>query len=340
MRFDLLRNHPMETGNYKLGWGQSVDYRDEELLESICDYFDKRVELDPISFENSVWFTNVERQKPIIELLKYRDLNALHHIFKNMFSTALTHGTAQGDIQTEQFKSNLAFTTKVVHCAYDRLVSLMEMFDLVPMFSPEEYSFNNRFDSFFNVTPDKYLASLMEKFNVDLSAPKYSGELVGLNTKYGLYNERDIIAIGIALLIHQKFPNKKLKICEIGGGAGHLAYYLHKLGYEDISIVDLPTISISQMYFLSVNIGKDKIKLLAPQEFTGEYDIVINVDSMTEMSIESAKEYCEKMKDDTYFLSINHEANAFTVAQICEMERISRNPFWLRRGYVIEEFIR
>ena len=339
MKFDLLQNHPMTTGNYVVGWGKPTDYRDDELMESICDYFNKRVELEPISYENSVWFTNVERQKPIIDLLEYRDTDALQIIFRKMFSSALTHGTTQGDIQTLQFKSNLAFTTKVVHCAYDRLVRVAEMFDIIPIFSPEEYSFNNRFDEYFKISADEYLKRIMDKFGVDLSPPKYSGDLLGMQTSYGLYNERDIVAMGIALLISQKFPDKNVKICEIGGGSGHLAYYLYKLGYEDITIVDLPTISITQMYFLSVNLGKDKIKLLAPQEFTGDYDLVVNVDSMTEMNIESATEYCDKMIDKAFYLSINHEANSFRVADVCKMDRVSRNLFWLRKGYVIEEYI-
>jgi 2-polyprenyl-3-methyl-5-hydroxy-6-metoxy-1,4-benzoquinol methylase len=339
MKFELLQNHPMITGNHKIGWGNPTDYRDDELLESICDYFDKRTKIEPISYENSVWFNNVERQKPIIDLLQRRDLDALHELFRNMFSSPLTHGTAQGDVQTQQFRNDPSFTARVVQGGYDRLVSLMEMFEIIPLFSPEEYSFNNRFDYYFTISADEYIKKLMDKFNVDLTAPKYSGNLLGMDTSYGIYNERDIIAIGIALLIHEKFPDKSMRICEIGGGTGHLAYYLYKLGYENITIVDLPTISLSQMYFLSVNLGKDKVKLLAPQEFTGDYDIVVNVDSMTEMNIESATEYCDKMMNKALFISINHEANSFTVADVCKMQRVSRNLFWLRRGYIIEEFI-
>lgn len=340
MLYDLMSNHPMNVGNYTIGWGKGPEKRDDVLLNSICDYFIKRIESEPVSYENSVWYDNVGRQSQIINALKNRNIDILHDTLKNLFSSTLTHGTAQGDDHYNQLVNNQSMQRNFCQLTYDKLITLLEMFDIIPYFSPEEYYYVKRFDNYFKLSPDELLEYVEKKFNFDISAPKYSGNLIGLQTKYGLYNERDFMSMCIALLISQKFPDKNIKICEIGGGVGHLAYYLYKLGYKNVTIVDLPTISVSQMYFLSTNLDDNSVDLIAPKDFTGEYDVVINVDSMTEMNIDSAKEYCSKMKDKTgYFVSINHETNPFRVKDVCEMKNISRHPFWLRKGYVFEEYI-
>jgi len=338
MLFDLMVSHPVNVGKYTTGWGKALETQDDELLNRICDYFIDRLKSENVSYENSVWFANVARQQKIIDALLNKDFRFLHLTLKNLFSSPLTHGTAQGDEHYQMLVNNQSTQNSYAHVYYDKLITLMEMTGIVPMFSPEEYYFVKRFDRHFEVLPEYYLDTLMKKYEFDVSAPKYSGNLFGLSTSYGLYNERDFMSLGVALLIRERYDNKEIKICEIGGGVGHLAYYLTKLGFKNITIVDLPTISVSQMYFLSVN-QKEKVDLIAPKAFTGEYDLVVNVDSMTEMNETSAREYCDAMKRNTKnFMSINHETNPFTVASVCNMKRISRHPFWLRKGYVFEEY--
>lgn len=347
MKFDLLMHHPIlygnnsvQNGNYKYGWGKGCEIKDDELLNYLCDYFISRTSIESVSEKNCVWFSNIERQKPIIDALLNKNFDVLHNTLAHLFSSPLTYGIAQGDTSYVDFLSNDILKKEYVHLVYDRLIALMEMLDIVPIFSPEEYTFVRNFDQYYHISPDDYLDRLSNKFAVDISAPKYVGDLLGLDTKYGIFDDRCVLSLGIALLVMQKFPDRSTSICEIGGGVGHLAYYLYKFGYKNVTIVDLPTISVAQSYFLSVNLGKDLIRLISPKEFTGEYEVVINVDSMTEMNIESAKEYCSKIKTNSeYFLSINHETNPFTVSSICEMRKISRHPFWLRKGYVFEEYV-
>jgi hypothetical protein len=339
MLYDLMISHPMNVGNYNIGWGKALEEKNDEFLNSICEYFNERLKNEPVSYENSVWYSNVERQKSIIDALINKDLNYLHDTLKNLFSSPLTHGTAQGDEHYNMLVDNTDVQKQYAQVYYDKLITLMEMNSIIPIFSPEEYYYVKRFDKYFNISPEAFLKELSTRFEFDVSAPKYSGNLFGLDTKYGLYNERDFMSLGVALMVKERFDDKNINICEIGGGVGHLAFYLHRLGYKNISIVDLPTISVSQMYFLSVNLDDNNVQLISPQQFTGKYDLVLNVDSMTEMNIESAKEYCDKMENETQnFISINHETNPFTVNQICNMRRISRHPFWLRKGYVFEEY--
>jgi hypothetical protein len=340
MHYDLMMSHPVRVNNLQTGWGIALEEKNDDFLNSICDYFTSRIQNEQISYSDSVWESNISRQSNVISALLNRDLNFLHENLKNLFSSELTHGMAQGDDHFRMLQSNEHIRVNTAQVYYDKFISLMELADVITTFSPEEYFFNKRFDQNFLTGPDVYLTKLMEKYKCDLTAPKYSGNLFGLTTKYGLYNERDIMSLGVALMIQQKFPDKNINICEIGGGVGHLAYYLMKLGYSNISIVDLPTISVAQMYFLGVNAQGHNVKLLSPLEFTGKHDLVVNVDSMTEMNKISALQYCQKMKQHTKnFVSINHETHPFTVSQICEMRKTCRHPFWLRRGYVYEEFV-
>lgn len=331
-------NHPMNVGKYTMGWGKSLETQDDELLNRICDYFIERLKLENVSYENSIWFTNVERHRKIIDALLNKNFQFLHSTLKNLFSSPLTHGTAQGDVHYEMLINDQHMQKNFAQVYYDKLITIMEMADIIPMFSPEEYYFIKRFDRHFNVLPEHYIDALIKKYGFDISAPKYSGNLFGLSTNYGLYNERDFMSLGVALMIRERYENTEINICEIGGGVGHLAYYLTKMGYKNITIVDLPTISVSQMYFLSVN-QNEKVDLISPKQFTGNYDLVVNVDSMTEMNETSAREYCDSMKKNTKnFISINHETNPFTVNSVCSMKRVSRHPFWLRKGYVFEEY--
>jgi hypothetical protein len=77
-------------------------------------------------------------------------------------------------------------------------------------------------------------------------------------------------------------------------------------------------------------------------EGTENYDLVINVDSLTEMARDTARAYVGALRERAaIFLSINHEYNAFTVRDILAesgLNATTRMPYWLRRGYVDEVF--
>jgi hypothetical protein len=78
-------------------------------------------------------------------------------------------------------------------------------------------------------------------------------------------------------------------------------------------------------------------------ETVGHVDVVLNVDSLTEMGEKTATDYFTWMSENCEtFLSINHEANHFTVRDLClslyPSSLRSRNPYALRTGYVEEFF--
>jgi len=79
---------------------------------------------------------------------------------------------------------------------------------------------------------------------------------------------------------------------------------------------------------------------LPPNEFLttkGRYDLILNVDSLTEMARETAQAYCDAIcRRSSAFLSINHEGLPFTVADLMPRGFDQRSPYWMRPGYVEE----
>ena len=105
-------------------------------------------------------------------------------------------------------------------------------------------------------------------------------------------------------------------------------------------MIDLPTVSASAKYFLDTNMSGHGVKLISPEEFDGDYDLVINFDGLTTYGRENAEKYAEKInKNAKHFLSVNREIDDFRVSELMDMRRISRNPFWYRKGYVEEDYV-
>ena len=141
---------------------------------------------------------------------------------------------------------------------------------------------------------------------------------------------------------------------------GRSALFASQLGLKNYTIVDIPMTAISQGYYLMRCLGEDavalpgeprrvqdQIKLMHREEFFSSaehFDLVANVDSLTELGHGLGTRYLKKISTITpKFLSINHEANSIRVIDLLkELDRpykISRYPYWMRQGYV-EEFVK
>jgi hypothetical protein len=186
--------------------------------------------------------------------------------------------------------------------------------------------------------------------------------------EYGLVSGRGIVSFRVPQAMYQAWRIAQLlkgvarpKVLEIGGGLGRTAFYARQFGIRDYTIVDIPVSSLAQGYFLGRTLGEesvslfgeaateDRVKIVPPGSFldgTERYDLVVNVDSLTEIGRVAADQYWSAIAARAdKFLSINHEANEFTVAQLIREAgavQASRMPYWLRRGFVEEvvEFAR
>ena len=327
----LMVNHPPVEGTYTLGWGQVNHLADQQLLQKIIDYVLKDVDKEP-------YFTDL-----LVDDMKDGNTNRIHEHMKHMFKSPILNGITQGESYHDMFVKNVDDIRKNAGFAiYDKLFTLMESVGLIPAFSPEDYVQNNNYHRFYIIPVDMYIEKLSKHLDADISAPKYSGDLFGIQTeKYGLYSDRDFMCLGVAIRIAEKYWNKKdISIIDIGGGVGHLSYYLYKLGFKNITTVDVPMVNAFAMHFLGSNLPNHGIKFLSPHAFTGDYDLVINVDGLTQIDKEKAEFYTNRMLEDKtkHFYSVNREIDSFTVGGICSLARVSRTPFWHRRGYVEEDY--
>jgi hypothetical protein len=181
-------------------------------------------------------------------------------------------------------------------------------------------------------------------------------------SEYGLVSGRGIVSYRVPQALYQAWRIARLlegvenpKVLEIGGGLGRTAFYARQFGIRNYTIVDIPVSSLAQGYFLGRTLGEqsvslfgetateDEVKIVPPDVFLGgaeHYDLVVNVDSLTEIGRAAAEQYWSAIERRAgKFLSINHEANEFTVAQLIKQgnhTRASRMPYWMRRGFVEE----
>lgn len=338
----LMISHPPVEGACEFGWGAVPEDVSDDFLNSLCDYFEERMEDETLDAGSMEWDAIIPTHAEFVELLKNRDIEQLRFYLAHMFTKPLCHGTAQGNYfydrlikNTDEIQKNTGFAI------YDKFLTLMEANAIIPAFSPEEYQVKNDFLKFYTIEPDDYMDMLERSFECDLTAPAYQGNHYGIQTsRHGLYSDRDIMALGVAIHIKQSYWDRKdVTICDIGGGVGYLAYWLKKLGFENVTYVDLPTTTVSAKYFLETN-GVTNVKFISPKEFDGKYDLVVNFDGITTYGEKTAKDYIEKIEANAeHFLSVNREIDEYRVADICDMRRISRNPFWLRKGYITEDYV-
>jgi hypothetical protein len=243
--------------------------------------------------------------------------------------------------------------------ALDALVALAEAVGARPMEYPENYYL-------WRITrlhADEILDQIDTVFGFKVPTPN------PFPSEYGLVSSRGIISYRVPQALYQAWRISKLvegipnaKVLEIGGGLGRTAFYARQFGVRDYTIVDISVSRLAQGYFLGRTLGEsnvclfgeksfdDAVKIMPPSSFldgSERYDVVINADSLTEIGRPAAEQYwAEVQKRANVFLSINHEANEFSIAQLIKegsgLARTTRFPYWMRRGYVEElvEFTR
>lgn len=252
------------------------------------------------------------------------------------------------DLQSAQEPFSRAMTERYV---YDALTSLAESLGAVRVENPEALRDG------VPVEADGLLDAIDDALAVKIQFPNpFRGE-VGLRTSRGIVSHRAAMALYQAWRIFDLVErNPDARILEIGAGLGRNANFAHQIGARNYTIVDLPTTNVAQGYFLGRTLGADAVKLygedreayasIMPSEHflagTERYDLVANIDSMTEFSEDTARAYLTQVAArSTAFLSINHEANHFRIRDVLASVRpgirTTRTPSWIRQGYV-EEF--
>ncbi|MGL4243502.1 MAG: hypothetical protein ACRCTI_20495, partial [Beijerinckiaceae bacterium] len=243
--------------------------------------------------------------------------------------------------------------------AADSIVRLAQAIGAIRYPYPEAYSIG--FGTPATVTPEAAMAAVDTAMGITMPIPNpYPDE-------HGVRLARGVAAYRMSQAMYQAYCVRRLTtgrpkpaVAEIGGGLGRTAFYARLLGIEDYTIVDLPLSSLAQGYFLGRTISDEgvslsgerhaddglRVKLMSPQQFLEgrkRYDLVLNVDSLTEMSRDNASAYIDKCRSNAdMLLSINHEFNPFTVHELLAERglaaKATRSPYPMRDGY-LEEFV-
>ncbi len=215
---------------------------------------------------------------------------------------------------------------------------------------------------------DKTLADRSSTFDVDLLLDEIENELqiqinfpnpypneLGILSKRGIIGFRSVQSLYQGWRIGQLAQGKpEFRVMEIGAGLGRTAYFARQFGVKNYTIVDLPLTNAAQAYFLGRVLGEGEVSLgsesgdspirvmsnMEIERHKEKYDLVVNVDSWTEMPEDVARSYWQFARSSTAkVLSINHEFNAHTVRDLYRDEigvSVSRYPYPLRRGYIEE----
>lgn len=230
---------------------------------------------------------------------------------------------------------------------------------------PETYHYLKfNFDS-----PDVMLQEIFNELGYKTDFPNiFEGEF-GLKTSLGVVSFAPIQQMYHAMKIlefSKTYNIKNPRILEIGAGLGLSAYHTRNFNIKDYTIVDLSLGILSQSFFFANTIGKEniiigdeikqfhvndtkikeKIKLIQSSNLElipDNIDLIVNCDSITEMSNEHAETYIKIASNKSkYFLSLNHESNEFQVFDLFKntpFKRIYRVPTWYRNGYVEELYV-
>jgi hypothetical protein len=338
---------PVETAPYRTTFSGETTPDDADLVRRIARSFRAACAMhtDPAG---SFWKSIVEQKKGDVsaalmnddidlatKLLRDPSSTMFHYGFDNLvsdFRDALKNG---GDAAQKQQGA-------VFHV---RLVYLAEVIGAIRLANPESRS-RAALDT------DILIDGIEAIMGGELSFPNPFPNEFGIASKRGVASYRAINSLYQAILLKRyaaEMPSPS--VLDIGGGLGRTAYYAQRFGFENYTLIDLPTTGVAQAYFLGRTLGDDQISLQGEEraavnmripEWLPEappVDIVINVDSFTEMSRGSAETYIQWAKENAKLLiSINHEANPFTVRELMLAAGLSpsRERYWLRDGYVVE----
>jgi hypothetical protein len=325
---------------------------DRDLIERIVRAY-RLANVTPLGAAESMWLTSIaDLKQNIHDVLMGGNVEEIAPIFRNPASSALFYGfenTYSSDLPREKTLEDFwGF-----EASYDALRGIGEAIGILRIENPENFYFGSMVNP---VSTDDLIDILEGHFGFQIVFPNPYAEEYGLKTKRGVASYRAIQGLFQAHRIHELIHrNSNARIVEIGGGLGRTAFYAALFGLSNYTLIDLPMTAAAQAYFLGRSLGEDRIclfgedrpgiQIVPPSAFSGSddyFDLVVNIDSLTEMARDTADQYCAAMqRRSTKFLSVNHEANNFTVHQVMKdigLSASSRTPYWLRRGYVEEIF--
>lgn len=319
------------------------------------------------SDRQDIWSAIRDQQSEFETLLGRRDPETLAEYLCNVSRHDASIGIVQGDQEYDRIVADRSYRSFLGLMAKDKLVSLAEAVGSLPIENPEQ----GRFTRNVHVDLNELVSGISRQIGIDIAPPDIDGGLLKLRAAGELFGERDATAIFTAWLLGRVVRRwQGSRICEIGAGSGRAAYWGQRLGLGSHTIIDLPLVNVVQGYYLLRSLPSARIALYGEPvsegevpDITiwpnhaiddlpeGEFDVVLNQDSMPEMDRQTVDEYLDWIGRVCrgVFVSINQESRAAygaNLQHVCVAEAVAaggfelvdRYPYWLRRGYVVELF--
>lgn len=267
---------------------------------------------------SELWAKGIElHYGKLAAALESRRPDRLATILASMFRESFVYGLASGSL-IEHSLSRIG--SKIWSLKYqDNVVSLAEYLGVVRAESTQQgvkaYGLKDGLDA--------VVAKIEDVLGVSMAFPDV-GAPYGVKANGALITMEHPEHVYVALRIHNAIRDylserngKKLHLMEIGAGVGDLAYWIVKLqriAVGTYTIVDLPIVNVMQGYFLSKALGASRVSLYGESAREGammailptvainsitnrDFDVLINENSMPEMSEEIVENYIRFAKN-------------------------------------------
>lgn len=339
--------------------------QDEQLVKRVMAAYRRAIgKFTPTDGFWDQWHYALKR--PIHDALSGTDLVAATKVLRDPASTSFFWGfdaiasCPEGDTEPHELvlsrlNRQMDWRQLYAHWISDSLVSFSETIGARRAAYPEFDVDTTLADRIAPFDADAVLDEIEQELGMPVTFPNpYPNEL-GLVSKRGIIGFRSVQSLYQGWRIAQLARGQQnFRVIEIGAGLGRTAYFARQFGVSDYTIVDIPLTNAAQGYFLGRLLGDDnvsfggeplrgKLQIIPNTEvdsLDGYYDLVVNVDSWTEMPKEVAQSYWHfARRRSNAVLSINHEFNAHTVRELYRTDsavRATRYPYPMRRGYVEE----
>jgi hypothetical protein len=342
---------PERTYENSFGLSAMLSYDDANLVKRIIREYKFAVERFE-GYGTSLWGGIHERNLDIHKALLSGDHSLVSALLRDPGQHNLLYGFENlFRDYASKLKSNPERQRSDAQWIHDALARLAEAVGAIRTSGPESPYLK------FDLGVEKLITAIETRLDFQLLFPNpFPGEF-GIITSRGCMSVRAVHAIYQAWRIKELlFLAKGGKVLEIGAGLGRTAFYSYLAGVKDYTIVDLPLTNVAQAYFLGRVLGEEHIVIGGEPKsndpnvvhicdsalFSSSgtiYNLVLNVDSMTELDPRHAQNYFDVVShSNAVFVSINHEAHAFRVSDFAANRgrKLLRFPYWMRKGYVEE----
>ena len=304
-----------------------------------------------------------DRQRELVDALQKRDPVVLAERLGAMFRSDFVIGMAGGSLGVAtQSRLNVWFSC--LH-TFSKLAALAESQGAARMENPEQGDIGLAFRG----GVEKIVTDTEAALGVSLDFPdvgaayglQVAGRLLTPDAPDQIYAAARLQRAIRAYLAARDGP---LRVVEIGGGYGAMAYWLLQMMPLHYVIIDLPVVNVMQGYFLAQALGQSEVSLYgepggrvtilpthALSNVESPVDVLANKDSMPEIPEGALLEYLSWAQTacDGIFYSYNQEAAApfdgtpqnvvpEVLTRVGGYVRIRRDVSWLRRGYAEEVY--